>query len=155
MQNAYYLKISECPLIAWEKRYKEGNSAIRMPDVNFNYTEETDYDAWDLLYIDWEENVKLDSSFVQYKKDLRRYLDLMIKYRESKRIRNGVEVHDNSILNDIQIMEAIVLKYEKNLGRPVTINKMVQKLSRLEGRQIKKIDLTVQDYFDLIELNTK
>jgi len=114
-----------------------------------------DYDAWDLLYIDFQNNVKKDDDFKAYMRDLERYVKLMIRYRKSERMSEGVKIHDASITNDIQMMEAMVLKYERNLGQGLTVNKMLTKLRRLEGRHIDKKDLTVLDYFDLIEEHSK
>lgn len=179
MQNLYYSTISECPLINWENRFKEGNSAIRknstttdellaeakkrfVDDIHIAkgegkpLTDEQlltllDYDAWDILYQDFERNVKEDELFEKYKRDLDRYVRLMIRYRKSERVQDGVKIHDTRITNEIALMEAMVLKYEKNLGQSITINKMLTKLRRLEGRHINKKDLTVLDYFDLIE----
>ena len=60
----------------------------------------------------------------------------MIRYRKSRRIQDGIEIHDTRLTNEIALMEAMVLKYEKNLGQGITINKMLTKLRRLEGRHI-------------------
>lgn len=176
MQKLYYLEISECPLINWDNRFKKGYSAIRRDNVtdeqilqeaksrfkkeSKELTDEQlmqllDYDAWDLLYIDFQDNVKKDKDFDKYKRDLERYVKLMIKYRKSERIQDGIKIHETSITNDIQVMEAIVLKYERNLGQGLTVNKMLTKLRRMEGRHINKKDLTVLDYFDLIEEHSK
>ncbi len=155
LASAYYLKISECPLVAWEKRFKEGNQAIRRDNIEFNYNEELDYEAWNELYIDWESKVKQEPSFVEYKKNLILYNQLIIKFLKSKKDRQGVTVRDRSILNQIRRIEASIVKYEKNLGQGKTINQNIQILSKAQGYQINKHNMTVEDYFDLIELNSE
>lgn len=151
----YYQTISECPLTVWEKRFKKGNSAIRKDVEGFNYTDDTDYDAWDVLYIDWQNNVKQDPDYVQYQKDIAYLNRLMIQYLDSEKNREGITVRDNSLLNMIQRVRGIIEKYEKNLGQGKSINQTIQILSKSQGYQIPKRELTVQDYFDLIELHSE
>lgn len=155
MQSSYYLTISECPLTAWEKSYKDGYSAIRKPDSEFNFTDQTDYDAWDLLFIDWQENIKQDSDFEDYQQNKRTLNLLMIKFIKSEVAKGGVKVSDRSIRNEMRRVEALLFNYEKTLGKGKTINQNLQALSKAQGYQIKKHDLTVQDYFDLIELHSE
>lgn len=172
MDSLYFLKISECPLDAWEDKFKNGYKSIRRPGINIKELErlasenrrgmptedaiaELDYDAWDLLYIDWEENVKQDAGFVEYKGMIKRLNDLYLKFINSKREREGVTVRDRSIMNEIRRVEAFISNYEKKLGAGQTINQTLIILSKNQGYHLKKKDLTVQEYFDLIEMNTQ
>ena len=155
MGTAYYLTISECPLVAWEKRFKKGNHEIRKPDVEYNYTDQSDYDAWDKLYIDWEENVKQDPSFLEYQSNIELLNKLLLRFLKSEVYRQGITIRDRSIRNEIRRVKALITKYEKNLGQGQTINQTLQILSKNQGYHIRKNDLTVEDYFDLIEMNKK
>jgi len=159
LDGAYYQTISECPLTAWEQSFKKGYSAIRKNLEGFEYSDKLDYDAWDNLYIDWQNNVTQDKAFELYQKNISRLNDLYTKFIQSQKENKvgnfTVIVRDRSIINQIRRIEAEVKNYEKNLGKGQTINQTVLMLSRIEGRHINKRDLTVQDYFDLIELNSK
>ena len=152
MDSAYYLKISNCPLIAWENRFKNGNEAIRKPNVSYPFTEESDYDAWDILFIDWQENVKQDIDFVNYQANIEQLNKLYLRYLKSIKKRGDITTRDRSVMNEIRRIEGLVLSYERTLGKGISVNKMLQLLSKNQGYHIKKKDLTVQDYFDLIEL---
>ena len=157
MQSAYYLTICECPLIAWEKRYKGkglNNAAIRKEGAKFNYTEESDYEAWDVLFIDWQQRVKQSPDFLDYQSNIKQYNNLMLRYLKSVAKKNGCTIRDRSILNEIRRVEGAILKYEKNVGKGETINQTLQKISKNQGYHLSKKDLTVEDYFDLIDLNT-
>lgn len=155
MQSAYYLTISECPLMAWENVFKDGYSKIRKPGVKFKFTAETDYDAWDLLFVDWQEKVKQDPDFEQYQKDRKRLNELMIQFIKKEVKKENLSVSDRRLLNEIRRMQILLKKYEKNLGQGNTINQNLQALSKAQGYQLKKHDLTVEDYFNLIEMHSK
>ena len=150
-------------MIAWEKRFKQGYSSIRRPEFKDDekLNDETDYDAWDILFIDWQENVKQDQGFEEYMSNLRTLNDYYDQYLRSKKTikskdqEKEYEVRDRSLKNMIRRLESMVEKYEKNLGRGQTINQTLVILSKIQGYHIKKQDITVQEYFDLIEINNE
>jgi len=163
LASKYFLKISECPLTAWEKRFKHGYKSIRRPEFkeDAKLNEETDYEAWDLLFIDWQENVKQDQGFEEYMANIRTLNDYYDQYLRSKKTiksKDGekeYETRNRNLINMIRRLESMVEKYEKNLGRGQTINQTLVILSRIQGYHIKKQELTVQEYFDLIEINNE
>ena len=157
LDSKYFLKISDCPLTAWERRFKEGYSSIRRPDFkeDESLNEETDYDAWNLLFIDWQENVKQDPSFEEYMMNLKSLNDYYDMYLRSQQNRGAHVVRNRAILNTIRRLEGMVERYEKNLGKGQTINQTLVILSKVQGYHIKKQELTVQEYFDIIEINNE
>ena len=168
-QKGYYLTISKCPLTCWENRFDIGYSAIRVyteidEDNNIIdsrngkivkgviYNEESDYEAWDVLYTDFRNKVKEDPDFALYLTHIDKLIDLQHKYITSGREHNGLIRRDRSILNHIKLIKARIEGFEKTMtGGGKTINQVLMDLSKAQGYQLKKSELMAEDYFDLIE----
>lgn len=167
-QNEYYLTISECPLVCWENRFEQGYSAIRKyteTDENsnlihpktgklikgINYSPELDYEAWSVLYEQFISKVPQDVDFVQYMSHIKMLIDAQYDYIVSKTEKGVLEFRVRRHLNRIRLLKAHIESYEKTMVKGKTINQVLMDLSKEQGYQIRKSDLSVEDYFDLIE----
>ena len=170
--KGYYLTISECPLVCWEKRFDVGYSAIRRftevdendvlihpktfkPLKGITYSEEQDYEAWHVLYTNFLGKVKQDPDFKQYMNNIRSLIEVQYSYIVSKQKKGELEFRQRFLLNKIKLLKAHIEGYERTMVGGKTINQVLMDLSKEQGYQIKKSDLSVEDYFDLIEKHKK
>ena len=142
------MDVADCPLTAWRKCYEVGYSAIRIDKDKGD--ENTDYDAYDILYKSFVHRIGQDPEFVSYLETMRAYNLAVVSYATSRKNINGVEVHDRSKLNRIHILKAKLTKFEKD-GDGGSIAKVLNRVSKMQGHAVKEGDLTVLAYFELIK----
>ena len=169
-QNAYYLNVSECPLTAWEKRFKEGDGSIRKHGKRtklgrivvfltkgIRYRSKNDYDAWCVLFDDFVEVIGLEKDFIDYIDNKRMLQAAQIAFLKSTVKREGIEVRNRKHLNLVRKLKAKVDKFEKlNSGQHKTVTQILVALYRGEKLPfLHKGDLTVEEYFSIIKSDNK
>ncbi len=143
------MDVDICPLIAWRKCYEDGYSAIRRNKEKGNA--ETDYEAFDLLYRTFVARIGHEPEFESYLETMKAYNIACAAYVKSRKKVNGVTIHDRSKQNRVHILKAKLDKFEKDGDSTVSIQKVLNRLTKMQGVQVKESDLTVLAYFELIK----
>ena len=148
----YYLEISDCPMSVWRKRFDKGDIALRKTD-NKKLTDKTDFEAWDILFTDFVDKVGLDETFKGYLDNIQQLIAEQAKFILSEKIdRYGTTLRDRFILNKIKYLEALIQDFEKQGNTDkVTIPKMLNKLSKMQGVYLKEEEVMVDRYFEMIK----
>jgi len=174
------LDVDECPLKAWRKCYEDGYSSIRKElvvkqkkatiwtriielffidiiirmiknKIKPKQNKFTDYEAYNILYKTFVQRIGHDKDFQSYLDNIKAYNLALVDYINSRRIVNGVEIHDRKKRNKINVLKAKIERFEKNGDDTVSIAKTLNRLSKMQGVTIKESDLTVLRYFELIK----
>lgn len=143
------MDVDVCPLIAWRKCYEDGYSSIRKSKDQGD--EQTDYEAFDILYRTFVTRIGHEPEFESYLETMKAYNLACAAYVKSKRKVNGVEIHDRSKLNRIHVLKAKLEKFEKDGDSTVSVQKVLNRLTRMQGVVQKESDLTVLAYFEMIK----
>ena len=159
-EKEYWLDVSDCPLSVWEARYDRGNSELRKKQpkkkkkkANPKKDERRklmDYEAWDILFKSFVQKVGLEKDFTDYILLIRRLVDTQHRYLMSERMVEGVLIADRKILGEINRINMEIHKYEKSGVKGQTINGTLNKISKMQGYREHKKDLTVLQYFSLV-----
>ena len=166
-QDEYWLKVSECPLDVWERCFEDGYHHLRKSILNESrlgrfvlrvkglfykqISPQSDYDAWDEIFINFIDKVGLDPRFEKYINNVKKLILMQCDFVESQTKREGVVVRDRKLLNRIKMLEAEITKFEKSGNSDgLTIDGMLVKLGKHQGYKIKKKETTVLEYFELI-----
>jgi hypothetical protein len=136
----------------WRKRFDKGDIALRKTD-NKKLTDKTDFEAWDILFTDFVDKVGLDESFKGYLGNIQQLIAEQAKFILSEKIdRYGTTLRDRFILNKIKYLEALIQDFEKQGNTDkVTIPKMLNKLSKMQGVYLKEEEVMVDRYFEMIK----
>lgn len=135
----------------WRKRFDKGDIALRKTD-NKKLTDKTDFEAWDILFIDFVNKVGLDSSFEDYLKKLVERIGMVAQYIQTKKTIEGVQISDRFILNRIKYLESQIAAFEKTGStEKITIPQMLGKLGKMQGYKVSENETTVLEYFELIK----
>jgi hypothetical protein len=136
----------------WRKRFDKGDIALRKTD-NKKLTDKTDFEAWDLLFTDFVDKVGLDETFKGYLDNIQQLIAEQAKFILSEKIdRYGTTLRDRFILNKIKYLEALIQDFEKQGNTDkVTIPKMLNKLSKMQGVYLKEEEVMVDRYFEMIK----
>ena len=144
------MDVDECPLSAWRKCFEIGYSAIRK-DKNYG-NEESDYEAYNILYTTFSDRIGVDESFQAYIDNMKAFILASAAYVKSRKKIDGVEVHDRSKLKKCRILLAKLQKFEKDGDDRVSVTKILNRLAKMQGvGTIKESDLTVLSSFELIK----
>lgn len=146
----YWLEVSECPLKAWRRCSEVGYSALRKDkDIGTN---ETDAEAYNLLYLNFSEKVGQDLEFKNYLDNLAAYVIAVDKFMHSRIEFQGAVTHNRKLLLQVKLLEAKIKKFENTGNEKVmTIAKMLNRLSKMQGFAVLEKDQTVLSYFELIK----
>jgi len=165
MQRGYYLKISKCPLEAWEDRFTEGDKAIRKHHKStrlgklvlwifkgIRYKDKNDYEAWCILFDDFRDVVGLDEDFEEYILNLYALQEAQTVFILSEVNKEGVDVRDRKHLNMVNRLKAKIKVFEETQsGKNTTVTQVLVSLYRGEKLQLlDKRNLTVEQYFTII-----
>jgi hypothetical protein len=136
----------------WRKRFDKGDIALRKTD-NKKLTDKTDFEAWDILFTDFVDKVGLDETFKGYLDNIQQLIAEQAKFILSEKIdRYGTTLRDRFILNKIKYLEALIQDFEKQGNTDkVTIPKMLNKLSKMQGVYLKEEEVMVDRYFEMIK----
>lgn len=165
MQRGYYLKVSKCPLEAWEDRFTEGDKAIRKHHKTtrlgklvlwvfkgIRYKDRNDYEAWCVLFDDFRDKIGLDEDFEEYINNMYALQEAQTAFILSQVTRDKVEVRDRRHLNLVNKLKAKIRVFEESQsGKNNTVTQVLISLYRGEKLQLlDKRNLTVEQYFTLI-----
>lgn len=148
--ETYYLDVDSCPLVLWRKCYEVGYSSIRKDQTKGN--DETDVEAYEILYASFVERVGLDDSFVDYINNMKAYVLATSEYLKSTKTVQGVLIHDRSKLLKMRILLASLQKFEKDGDVKVSHAKILNRLSKMQGYRVDEKVITVLEYFELIKM---
>jgi hypothetical protein len=148
--ETYYLDVDSCPLTVWRKCFENGYSAIRK-DKNYG-DEESDYEAYNRLYVTFGERIGVGEEFQSYIDNMKAFVLASADYVKSRKTIDGVEIHDRTKLKKVRVLLAKLQKFEKDGDERVSIAKILNRLAKMQGvGTIKESDLTVLAYFELIK----
>lgn len=149
----YWLDVSKCPIGIWDDALNNGYYELRKIDSD-DYNEADDFEAWDILFSNFIERIGLNPDFEDYLNKMKQCTDLMCEYVLSeKKRKSGLVVSNRFLLNKIKLLKTEMELFEKTgqTKEDITINQMLQRLSKLQGYAINRNTTTVLDYFDLIK----
>ena len=137
----YYSDPDEMPLINWEKCLNGKFSYMRLtPSNKYN---DKDIAAFYKFYNEYIDRYNLPDQQMRYFEAMMVLIDLRADY---------IDTGDNSILTRILIEKIRVEELKPSNEGGLTISKMVIVLGKWFGSWIKKSDLKVSDYKNLIKL---
>ena len=152
MQERYFLTVSECMMDRWELAHQTKYSSIRKLDDN-KYTEESDYEAWNILFKDFADTIGLDEEFKTYIDNRYSLQAAQLEYILSSKKRGELFFRDRKILNRIKRLRIEIKAFEQTgIGeKGMTVTRVMGKLGKMQGYKIKKNETSVLEYFELIK----
>lgn len=146
----YYLDVADCPLKNWRECYEKGYHSIRKHSTYGN--EKSDYDAYDILYRSFVERIGQQEEFETYLNNMSSYILAVAKYLDSEKNIDGVKIRDRSKRDRIHLLKSKLERFEKSGdNKGVSIAKMLNRMSKMQGVYLKESDFTVLSYFELIK----
>lgn len=145
MQENYYNSIDEFLLFNWFK-CNDGDYTFTRLDKKVGDTE-NDSIAWETIYNDFIQKIGLDPKFKKYIDLVEYRMQLCLKFLNS--LKDGKR--NRALINEINQVNIKIESFEKQgTDSKTSKSSILNTLSKQEGYRINPKEITVADYFALI-----
>jgi len=154
ISEKYYLTIDEMPLSEWIKCHE--GKIFHCRKFKHKGTNVEDAQAWELVYKDFIEKIGLNDEFKEYLDLLEQRAEYQLEYLRSKKEGKSAFEHgerNRFLLNNIKEITMRINQFHQtgDTKNNMTMGRVLNKLSKMQGYHLKPQEITVLTYFELIK----